>query len=77
MDTPSNNTVYAAHPVTVHFSDREQSILERLAAERHLTVEQVLRVALATYQEVETYRKEGGRFPVSRRGEPRGAGLAE
>lgn len=63
--------------ITVRLSDREQAIIERLARERHLSVEQLMRLAVATYQEVETYRKEGGRFPVSRRGEPRGAGLAE
>ena len=65
------------HAVTVQLSERERAIYERLAQERRMTVDQLLRLAVATYEEVEMYRKEGGRFPLSRRGEPRGCGVIE
>ncbi len=67
--------------VVVRLSPNERAALERLTAEKHLTPEQLLRLALATYEAVDDYRMAhtGEPMPWERRkwGEPFGAGLAE
>ncbi len=67
--------------VTVHLSENERIALERLTGEKHLSPEQILRVALATYEAVNDYRRvhAGEPMPWERHkwGEPFGAGLAE
>ena len=66
--------------VTVRFSENERAAIHRLTAEKHLTEEQLLRLALATYEAVDRYRMTHGEvMPWERRDarEPFGAGLVE
>lgn len=75
------NNENEANAVTVHLRDNERQAVERLAAEKKMTVEQILRIALATYEAVDDYRMihSDERMPWERHrgGFPRGAGLVE
>jgi len=78
---PQTTEPTAESLVTVRLSENERAALERLTAEKRMTDEQLLRIALATYEAMDDYRKahRGEPMPWERRkwGEPRGAGLAE
>jgi hypothetical protein len=66
--------------VTVRLSENERAALHRLTAEKRLTGEQLLRLALATYEAVDRYRMTHNEpMPWERRDgrEPFGAGLVE
>ena len=70
----------APESVTVSLSESERLAVARLTAEKHLTPEQLLRVALATYGIVSEYRRisiEPMPWERHRFDEPFGAGLAE
>ncbi len=78
MDTTEPTA--APERVTLSLSESERVTLARLTAEKHLTPEQLLRVALATYGVVSEYRRttdEPMPWERHRFDEPFGAGLAE
>lgn len=79
METPNVDGMPEA--ITLSLDENERYAIARLTQEMRLTPEQLLRIALATYEAVDDYRRahRDERMPWERRkwGEPFGAGLAE
>lgn len=57
--TPPQNP-YATREVTARFLNCDLEIIERIAAEKNMTLDDVLTMAIFTYDDAEKYRRETG-----------------
>lgn len=60
MDTKNPANPFATREVTARLLNCDVATIERIAAEMNLTLDQVLTMAVTTFEDAQTYRRETG-----------------